>query len=89
MLDDTAHRKSIWLLRIDYKDYEKKLPVWREKIFNLLDLHRISLLGNKEIYLIEMEGRRRRQGQPLRSYAGIGLISSLLHVPLDLLLTPQ
>ena len=50
------HAENPFGSNIDYNDYERELPEWREKIFNLLDLHRISLLDNKEIYFIQMEG---------------------------------
>ncbi len=50
------HAENPFAKRIDYKDYERDLPVWRQKIINLLDLHWISLLDKTELYLIQMKG---------------------------------
>jgi hypothetical protein len=50
------HADNPFAKKVDYKEYEKELPKWREKIVNLLDLHWISLLDKKELYLIQMSG---------------------------------
>ena len=48
------HATNPFASKTEYKDYDDVLPLWREKIFNLLDLHWISLLDKKELYLIQM-----------------------------------
>lgn len=50
------HADNPFAAKVDHKEYEKELPVWRQKVFNLLDLHWISLLDKKELYLIQMKG---------------------------------
>ena len=48
------HSENPYAKDIDYNIYEEKLAGWGQKIVNLLDLHRISLLDNKESYLVQM-----------------------------------
>ena len=50
------HAENPYASKIVYKDYERDLPEWRLKVVNLLDLHWISLLDKKELYLIQMKG---------------------------------
>jgi len=40
---------------IDYKYYEKNIPIWMNKIKKLLNSHTIKLLNDKNMYLVHMQ----------------------------------
>ncbi len=40
---------------IDYKYYEKNIPIWMQKIRRLLNSHKITLLNDKNMYLVHMQ----------------------------------
>jgi len=40
---------------IDYKYYEKNIPIWMDKIKKLLNSHTIKLLNDKNMYLVHMQ----------------------------------
>lgn len=40
---------------IDYKYYEKHIPIWMHKIQRLLNSHQITLLNDKNMYLVHMQ----------------------------------
>ena len=44
--------------QVDYRYYEKNIPVWRAKIINLLNTHTIQLVNDRNIYLIHMKEER-------------------------------
>lgn len=39
----------------DYKYYEKHIPIWMQKIKRLLNSHKITLLNDKNMYLVHMQ----------------------------------
>lgn len=44
--------------KIGYEYYKKSIPIWRQKIINLLNNHQIRLLGHDGFYLIHMKEDR-------------------------------
>ncbi len=40
---------------IDYKYYEKNIPIWMDKIRRLLNSHTIKLLNDRNMYLVHMQ----------------------------------
>lgn len=39
----------------DYKYYEKHVPIWMQKIKRLLNTHKVTLLNDKNMYLVHMQ----------------------------------
>ena len=50
------HAPNPYGTAIDYSRYQQQLPVWRAKIMNLLNSHKIHLINNPGFYLIHMKG---------------------------------
>ncbi len=48
------HAANPYSAGIDYDFYQKKLPIWRSRIINLLNSHEIRLVGNPGMYLVHM-----------------------------------
>lgn len=65
---------------IDYEFYQKSFPVWRQKIINLLDNHKVHLVNDDGFWLFHMLGRGQGQRGLLVQIraAKIGVASGLL-----------
>jgi hypothetical protein len=50
-----AHTENPFGSKTDYNFYERQLPVWMQWIINLLNCHRIRLLGEEGFWLIHMQ----------------------------------
>lgn len=48
------HANNPYGLEVDYAFYEKNIPIWRERIINLLKVHQIKLISSPNLYLIHM-----------------------------------
>jgi len=52
------HANNPFGRKIGYDFYKKSIPVWRDKIINLLNNHQIRLLNDPGFYLIHMKENR-------------------------------
>lgn len=64
------HSQNPYRDKPDYKRYETEIPMWRERIVNLLDAHVVNLVDSTDIYLFRMNAP---DASP--SYTLFGLLS--------------
>jgi hypothetical protein len=52
------HAENPYGSRVDYNYYLEKLPAWRTQVVNLLNNHKMRLVGENQFYLVHMKENR-------------------------------